>query len=90
MDDLDVIRLAVVDVIARKRIARTRMEVKGNLEEGGGYVQSGLPDPLQVSPSPKEQFFRGNTCPVEGMRGKNVRGSVETIPSMANPRAFER
>ena len=39
---------------------------------------------------PKEQFFKENTCPVEGMRGKNVRSNVETVPSMANLRAFER
>jgi len=36
MDDLDVIRLAVVDNIARKRIARDGTEVKGNFGEGGG------------------------------------------------------
>ena len=29
MDDLDVIRLAVVDIIPRKRITRARMDVKG-------------------------------------------------------------
>jgi hypothetical protein len=28
MDDLDVIRLAVVDIIPRERIARARMDVK--------------------------------------------------------------
>jgi hypothetical protein len=34
MDDLDVIRLAVVDIIPRERIARARTEVKGKF--GGG------------------------------------------------------
>ena len=35
MDDLEVIRLAVVDIISRKRIARRRMNVKGKFGEGG-------------------------------------------------------
>jgi hypothetical protein len=36
MDDLEVIRLAVVDNIARERITRDGMEVKGNFGEDGG------------------------------------------------------
>jgi hypothetical protein len=40
MDDLDVIRLAVVDIIPRERIARARVDVKGKFARGSGYVQS--------------------------------------------------
>ena len=36
MDDLDVIRLAVVDIIPRERIARAGMDVKGKFRGGGG------------------------------------------------------
>jgi len=45
MDDLDVIRLAVIDNITRERIARARMEVKENFGDGGGDAASGLPGP---------------------------------------------
>jgi hypothetical protein len=34
MDDLDVIRLVVVDIIPRKRIARGRTEVKEKFSKG--------------------------------------------------------
>jgi hypothetical protein len=34
MDDMEVIRLAVVDIIPGKRIARLGMEVKGKFGEG--------------------------------------------------------
>ena len=34
MDDLDVIRLAVADIIPRKRIPRAAVDVKGKFGEG--------------------------------------------------------
>jgi hypothetical protein len=51
MDDLDVIRLAVVDNITRKSIARAGMEVKGKFVKGWREGQRGLPDPSAGSPS---------------------------------------
>jgi hypothetical protein len=36
MDDLDVIRLAVVDIIPRERIARAALDVKGKFGGGRG------------------------------------------------------
>jgi hypothetical protein len=39
MDDLDVIRLAVVDNITRKRIARAGIEVKGKFGKGEEWVK---------------------------------------------------
>jgi hypothetical protein len=36
MDDLDVIRLAVINIIQRERIARARMDVKGKFGKVGG------------------------------------------------------
>ncbi len=42
MDDLEVIRLAVADIIAKERIARKGMEVKGKFGKGGESVKSGL------------------------------------------------
>ena len=50
MDDLDVIRLAVIDNITRERIARARMEVKENFGDGGGDAASGLPGPSSGFP----------------------------------------
>jgi len=38
MDDLDVIRLAVAVIIARKTIARAGVKVKENFRKGGGRV----------------------------------------------------
>jgi hypothetical protein len=48
MDDLDVIRLAVIDNIAKERIARARMEVKENFGEGAEVLQAVSLAPLQV------------------------------------------
>src|SRR6266702_8994369 len=42
MDDLEVIRLVVADIIAKERIARKGMEVKGKFGKGGESVKSGL------------------------------------------------
>jgi len=41
MDDLEVIRLAVADIIAKERIARKGMEVKGKFGKGGGSAKTG-------------------------------------------------
>ena len=41
MDDLDVIRLAVVDIIPRERIARARRDVKQKFRGGQGRVSLG-------------------------------------------------
>jgi len=43
MDDLDVIRLAVADIIAKERIARKGMEVKGKFWERRRKCKNGLP-----------------------------------------------
>jgi len=40
MDDLDVIRLAVIDNITGERIARARMEVKENFGDGAEALQA--------------------------------------------------
>ena len=46
MDDLDVIRLAVVDNITRERIARAGMKVKGKVWKGVVEVsRERVPDP---------------------------------------------
>jgi hypothetical protein len=58
MDDLDVIRLAVVDNIARKRIARDGMEVKGNFGDAGESAQNGLLNPLQALPPSESTVLR--------------------------------
>ena len=61
MDDLDVIRLAVIDNITRERIARARMEVKENFGDGGGGVASGLPGPSIGFPLVRGSSFAGET-----------------------------
>jgi len=48
MDDLDVIRLAVIDNITEERIALARMEVKENFGEGTDVLQAVSLAPLQV------------------------------------------
>ena len=69
MDDLDVIRLAVIDNITRERIARARMEVKENFGDGGGDAASGLPGPSTGFPLVRgEQFCGRNACPMEKVR----------------------
>jgi hypothetical protein len=51
MDDLDVIRLAVMENISKERIARGRNESEGeSLERGGGYVKACRLTSLQVFP----------------------------------------
>jgi len=51
MDDLDVIRLAVVDIIPRKRITRARMDVKGKFRgEVADAPKTGDLTLLQVFP----------------------------------------
>ena len=61
MDDLDVIRLAVIDNITRETIARARMEVKENFGDGGGDAASGLPGPSTGFPLVRESSFAGET-----------------------------
>jgi hypothetical protein len=58
MDDLDVIRLAVMENISRERIARGRKESEGeSLERGGGYVKACPPDlPTGFPPVPGDSF----------------------------------
>jgi len=58
MDDLDVIRLAVVDNIARKRIAREGIEVKGNFGEAGGSAQTDHLPPLEALPPSEGTVLR--------------------------------
>jgi hypothetical protein len=90
MDDLDVIRLAVVDNITWERIARAGMEVKGNFGEAGGSVQNGLPDPTTRFTPVQRYSFAGET-PVSleecGGRGFRV---LWTCPEGGKSRAFER
>ena len=50
MDDLDVIRLAVVDIIPKERIARARMEVKEKFGKWAETVEEGGLTLLQVFP----------------------------------------
>jgi hypothetical protein len=65
MDDLDVIRLAVIDNIAKGRIARAKVEVKEIFGGGGGGAGSGLPEPSSgLSFVPGERFYRRNIRPV--------------------------
>ena len=45
MDDLDVIRLAVVDNITKGRIARAGMKVKGKFGKGWRKCLKRVPDP---------------------------------------------
>jgi hypothetical protein len=50
MDDLEVIRLAVIDNIPKERIARARMEVKRNFGGGVEARQAVYLTLLQLSP----------------------------------------
>jgi hypothetical protein len=61
MDDLDVIRLAVIDNIAEGRIARARVEVKENFGGGRGDALSGLPDPSTAFSFVRGSGFTGET-----------------------------
>ena len=46
MDDLEVIRLAAIENIAKERVARASVEVKENFGKGGEGAARGLPDPI--------------------------------------------
>ena len=61
MDDLDVIRLAVIDNITKERIARARMEVKENFGDGGGGAASGRSGPSTGFPLARGSSFAGET-----------------------------
>jgi hypothetical protein len=90
MDDLDVIRLAVVDNIARKRIAREGMEVKGNFGEAGESAQNGLPAPTRGFTPVRRYSFKGETpVPLEECGGRGFR-VIWTCPDGSKSRAFER
>ena len=86
MDDLDVIRLAVVDNITRERIARDGTEVKGNFGEAGGSAQNGLPDPTTRFTPVRRYSFAGETpVPLEECRGGGFR-VLWACPEVTNPK----
>ena len=86
MDDLEVIRLAVVDNITRERIARDGMEVKGNFGEAGGSAQNGLPDPTTRFTPVRRYSFSGETpVPLEECGGQRFR-VLWACPEVTNPK----
>jgi hypothetical protein len=90
MDDLEVIRLAVVDNIARKRIARDGMKVKGNFGEVGRSAQNALPDPApEFTPVRKYSFPAETPVPLEECGGRGFR-VIWTCPEGSKSKAFER
>ena len=58
MDDLEVIRLAVVDNIARKRIARDGMKVKRNFGKLEEVPKMHYLTPLEALPPSESTVFR--------------------------------
>jgi hypothetical protein len=58
MDDLDVIRFAVVDNITRERIARDGIEVKGNLGMPAEAPKTDYLPPLEALPPSESTVFQ--------------------------------
>jgi hypothetical protein len=86
MDDLDVIRFAVVDNITRERIARAGMEVKGNFGDAGGSAQTDYLPPLEALPPSESTVFREKH--LSRWRNAETEDSAYfgPVPRAANPR----
>jgi len=69
MDDLEVIRLAAIENIAKERVARASVEVKENFGKGGEGAARGLPDPIY-----RDFLSPGAVCGRNTVLSKECRG----------------
>jgi len=83
MDDLEVIRLAVKEIIPEGRIAREGMDVKEKFGKWRGkHPRGALPDPSTgFSPVPRNSFGRETPVPRKECEGGGFQVALRLVPS---------
>ena len=83
MDDLEVIRLAVKEIIPEGRIAREGMDVKEKFGKWRRKRRKGpLPDPsTSFSLGPRSSLGRETPVPRKGCEGKGFQVALRLVPS---------
>jgi TonB family protein len=83
MDDLEVIRLAVKEIIPEGRIAREGMDVKEKFGKWRGkHPRGALPDPSTgFPPVPRNSFWRETPVPRKGCEGRGFQVALRLVPS---------
>jgi hypothetical protein len=80
MDDLDVIRLAAMDIISIERIARGGDGSEGEISRWVADEPQDPPHPLQVIHQSRGTVFGRNTCPPRRMQKDRNPVSLDTGP----------
>jgi len=83
MDDLEVIRSAVKEIILGRRIAREGMDVKEKFGKWRGkHPRGALPDPSTgFSPVPRNSFRRETPVPRKECEGREFQVVLRLEPS---------